>query len=131
MIHQVPAGRHPRILVMKNSFTTDAHGHPTRPGATLSLMVALFSIANTEVLVEMQAAGVVPSNCTLSILLKLLGHACRFNQAFAMVDGSTFKDGFRSNVQVHTCLAQTCIMNRRLERAMHLFDTMDPTGWRN
>lgn len=72
----------------------------------------------------MQTVGVGPSNYTLSILVKLLGHARRLNQAFTMVDELSFKNDFRPNVQVYTCLVQACIMNRRLERAMHLHDTM-------
>merc|ERR1719414_2551533 len=39
-----------------------------------------------RVLDEMQAAGVGPSNYTLSILVKLLGHARRLGQAFKLVD---------------------------------------------
>lgn len=77
-----------------------------------------------KILAEMQTVGVGPSNYTLSILVKLLGHARRLNQAFTMVDELSYKNDFRPNVQVYTCLVQACIMNRRLERAMHLHDTM-------
>merc|ERR1719377_101896 len=38
-----------------------------------------------NVLEEMKATGVGPSNYTLSILVKLLGHARRLSQAFKMV----------------------------------------------
>merc|ERR1719443_540195 len=77
-----------------------------------------------RVLEEMKAAGVGPSNYTLSILVKLLGHARRLNQAFSMVEDLSKKNGFRPNVQVYTCLTQACILNRRLERALALHDTM-------
>merc|ERR1719321_1381474 len=77
-----------------------------------------------RVLEEMKNTGVVPSNYTLSILVKLLGHARRLNQAFKLVEELSQKHGFRPNVQVYTCLVQACILNRRLERALTLHDTM-------
>merc|ERR1719482_299449 len=77
-----------------------------------------------RVLEEMKATGVGPSNYTLSILVKLLGHARRLPQAFALVEDLSKKNGFRPNVQVYTCLVQACITNRRLEKAMALHDTM-------
>jgi len=77
-----------------------------------------------RVLEEMKTAGVIPSNYTLSILVKLLSHARRLSQAFKMVEELSQKHGFRPNVQVYTCLVQACLLNRRLERAMTLHDTM-------
>merc|ERR1719443_86140 len=77
-----------------------------------------------RVLEEMKAADVGPSNYTLSILVKLLGHARRLNQAFSLVEDLSKKNGFRPNVQVYTCLTQACITNRRLEKALALHDTM-------
>merc|ERR1719486_1059253 len=77
-----------------------------------------------RLLEEMKAASVGPSNYTLSILVKLLGHARRLNQAFSLVEELSKKNGFRPNVQVYTCLAQACITNRRLEKALALHDTM-------
>jgi len=77
-----------------------------------------------RVLEEMKSAGVGPSNYTLSILVKLLGHARRLNQAFRMVEDLSAQNGFRPNVQVYTCLAQACILNRRLERALSLINMM-------
>lgn len=73
---------------------------------------------------EMRNKGVVPSNYTLSILVKLLGHARRLSDAFKLVEDLSQKHGFRPNVQVYTCLVQACLLNRRLERALALHDTM-------
>jgi len=73
---------------------------------------------------EMKGVGITPSNYTLSILVKLLGHARRLNQAFTMVEDLSNKHGFRPNVQVYTCLMQACILNRRLDRALSLYDVM-------
>merc|ERR1719444_763344 len=72
----------------------------------------------------MKSTGVNPSNFTLSILVKLLGHARRLNQAFRMVEDLSGQNGFRPNVQVYTCLVQACMLNRRLERAMTLHDAV-------
>merc|ERR550532_576334 len=55
-----------------------------------------------RILEEMKGAGVSPSNYTLSILVKLLGHARRLNQAFRMVEDLSSQSGFRPNVQVYT-----------------------------
>jgi len=77
-----------------------------------------------RLLEEMKATGVVPSNYTLSILVKLLGHARRLSQAFKLVEELSQQHGFRPNVQVYTCLVQACLVNRRLERAITLHDTM-------
>merc|ERR1719476_166963 len=77
-----------------------------------------------HILEEMKSNGVAPSNYTLSILVKLLGHARRLNQAFNMVEDMSTKNGFRPNVQVYTCLVQACVLNRSLGRALQLHDTM-------
>merc|ERR1719330_264440 len=77
-----------------------------------------------RLLEEMKTSGIGPSNYTLSILVKLLGHARRLNQAFRMVDDLSGQNGFRPNVQVYTCLVQACVLNRRLERAMTLHDAV-------
>jgi pentatricopeptide repeat protein len=71
---------------------------------------------------DMQDTGVVPSNFTLSILVKLLGRSRRLNQAFTMVETICKENGFRPNIFVHTCLIQACIQNRQLGRAITLHD---------
>jgi pentatricopeptide repeat protein len=81
-----------------------------------------------SILEEMQAAGVCPSNYTLSILVKLLGRARCLNQAFSVVEGLSRRHGFKPNVQVYTCLMQACILNRKLDRALTLHDTMVKDG---
>jgi pentatricopeptide repeat protein len=71
---------------------------------------------------DMQDAGVVPSNFTLSILVKLLGRSRRLNQAFDMVETICKENGFRPNIYVYTCLMQACIQNRQLGKAITLHD---------
>jgi pentatricopeptide repeat protein len=77
-----------------------------------------------KILEEMKSSGIIPSNYTLSILVKLLGHARRLTQAFRLVEELSTQHGFRPNVQVYTCMVQACVLNRRLEKAMALHDTM-------
>merc|ERR1719326_2463852 len=47
---------------------------------------------------DMQDTGVVPSNYTLSIMVKLLGRSRRLNQAFTMVETICKENGFRPNI---------------------------------
>merc|ERR1719327_640819 len=77
---------------------------------------------------EMQAAGVRPSNFTLSILVKLLGRVRRLNLAFTLLEDLSAKHNFKPNVQVYTCLMQACIQNRKLDRALELHDQMVLAG---
>mmetsp|Transcript_17587 Transcript_17587/g.33151 ORF Transcript_17587/g.33151 Transcript_17587/m.33151 type:complete len:719 (-) Transcript_17587:90-2246(-) len=73
---------------------------------------------------EMRAANVVPSNFTLSIVVKLLSRARRLGQAFDMVDSVSTEFGFKPNVQVWTCLIQACFFNRQIPKALTVYDDM-------
>merc|ERR1719191_1128648 len=77
-----------------------------------------------SLLSEMNAGGTVPSNYTLSILVKLMGRARRLDEAFSMMEDLCKAHGFRPNIQVYTCLIQACIQNRQMDRALALHDTM-------
>ncbi|EER02847.1 pentatricopeptide repeat-containing protein, putative [Perkinsus marinus ATCC 50983] len=77
-----------------------------------------------QLLDEMRANGVAPSNYTLSILVKLLGRARRLLEAFNMVEDLSTAYSFRANVHVYTCLIQACVHNKQLQRAMKLHDAM-------
>merc|ERR1719252_313122 len=72
----------------------------------------------------MKAAGVVPSNYTLSILVKLLGRGRRLKLAFDIIAQFRAAYDVRPNVQVFTCLMQACLMNRQTERALEVHDEM-------
>jgi pentatricopeptide repeat protein len=81
-----------------------------------------------SLLSEMNAGGTVPSNYTLSILVKLMGRARRLDEAFSMIEDLCTTHGFRPNIQVYTCLITACINNRRVDRALQLHDTMIEEG---
>lgn len=68
---------------------------------------------------EMKQANVMPSNFTLCTLVKLLGRSRRLEQAFAIVEELSDKNGLKPNIQVFTCLIQACIHNRQLQRLLN------------
>merc|ERR1719197_1154276 len=74
---------------------------------------------------EMQAAGVNPSNFTLSVLVKLLSRARKpLDQSFSLVRDISQKYKFKPNVHVYTNLIQACLHNRQLPRAIETLETM-------
>lgn len=77
-----------------------------------------------QVLADMKAARIAPSNYTLSILVKLLGRAHKLSDALALVDD--FKNNYRvrPNVQVYTCLMQACLLNKRVPQALTVYNQM-------
>jgi pentatricopeptide repeat protein len=81
-----------------------------------------------KLLKRMSDAGIVPSNYTLSIMVKLLGRSKKLNQAFQLVKDLSEKHGFQANVQVYTCLMQACFHNRQAKRACELHDRLVEEG---
>jgi len=79
---------------------------------------------------DMKANGVVPSNYTLSMLVKLLGRCKRLSQAFNIVDSVSKEHGFKANIQVYTCLIQACFQNRQPQKAVDLLDRTLAEGLR-
>jgi len=73
---------------------------------------------------EMRGARIVPSNYTLSIMVKLLGNTRRLNEAFRLFKDLSSQSAFRPNVQSYTSLTHACVANRRLDRALELHDKM-------
>lgn len=69
---------------------------------------------------DMETAGVMPSNHSASILIKLYGRCKNLEAAFKIVDEMPQKYGFRPNNPVYTCLMSACISNGRLDQAMEL-----------
>merc|ERR1719198_2317977 len=81
-----------------------------------------------NLLSKMKAAGVAPSNYTVSIMIKLLGRQRRLSQAFAMVEGLIKDQGIRPNIQVYTCLMQACFSNKQLGKALAVHDQCVESG---
>mmetsp|Transcript_159223 Transcript_159223/g.296865 ORF Transcript_159223/g.296865 Transcript_159223/m.296865 type:complete len:1024 (+) Transcript_159223:108-3179(+) len=81
-----------------------------------------------QVLKDMEAAGIAPSNFTLSILVKLYGRCNDLDTAFSVVDLYPKKYGFALNAQVYTCLMSACIANGALSRALDVHRGMSLAG---
>eukprot|EP00927_Polykrikos_kofoidii_P001139 TRINITY_DN10417_c0_g1_i3.p1 TRINITY_DN10417_c0_g1~~TRINITY_DN10417_c0_g1_i3.p1 ORF type:complete len:1154 (-),score=184.80 TRINITY_DN10417_c0_g1_i3:46-3072(-) len=77
-----------------------------------------------QVLRDMEAANVAPSNSTLSILVKLYGRCGDLDAAFRVVQAYPKTFCFRVNVQVYTCLMSACISCGDHSRAFEVYDTM-------
>jgi len=77
-----------------------------------------------QVLEDMYAAHISPSNYTLSILVKLLGRARKLSEAITLVDDFRKYYRVRPNVQVYTCLMQACLLNKRVNQALSVYNKM-------
>jgi pentatricopeptide repeat protein len=77
-----------------------------------------------KILQQMQQEGIRPSNYTLSILVKLMSHARRLDQAFSLVDQLTKKYRFKPNAPVYGNLVQACLVNKELQRGLKLLEQM-------
>lgn len=73
---------------------------------------------------DMLREGVAPTNHTMSIVIKLLGHERRLTQAFTMVEQVPKAYGFQPNIQVYTCLIQACIHSGDLRMAFKLYNSI-------
>merc|ERR1719443_1797685 len=77
-----------------------------------------------KILQTMQKEGIRPSNYTLSILVKLMSHARRLDQAFSLVEQLTKKYRFKPNAPVYGNLVQACLVNKELKRGLGLLEQM-------
>lgn len=73
-----------------------------------------------QVMEDMVAAGIIPSNHSASIMIKLYGRCRDLDKAFQIINDMPRKYGFRANNAVYTCLMSACISNGSLEKAMDL-----------
>merc|ERR1719327_358437 len=81
-----------------------------------------------QLLDDMRTSGVVPSNYTLSMLVKLMGRCRRLNQAFSILEDISWEHGLKVNIQVYTCLIQACFNNRQTAKALAVHDQMVKEG---
>jgi len=77
-----------------------------------------------KILETMQQEGLRPSNYTLSVLVKLMSHARRLDQAFALVEKLTKKYRFKPNAPVYGNLVQACLVHKDLQRALCILEQM-------
>jgi len=77
---------------------------------------------------EMEAAGIHPSNFTLSILVKLACRTRHVEEAFTMSESIASKYGFSLNVHVYNNLMQGCIQAKNIARGFAVFEKMLSEG---
>jgi pentatricopeptide repeat protein len=73
---------------------------------------------------KMKAAGVLPSNYTLSVLVKLADRAKKVDKAFEICEDLSNKYSFRLNVHVYANLVQACVRQRDVPRAIGVLARM-------
>eukprot|EP00928_Gymnodinium_smaydae_P052803 TRINITY_DN36964_c0_g1_i1.p1 TRINITY_DN36964_c0_g1~~TRINITY_DN36964_c0_g1_i1.p1 ORF type:complete len:661 (+),score=174.99 TRINITY_DN36964_c0_g1_i1:89-2071(+) len=73
---------------------------------------------------DMMAAGVPPSNFTLSVLVKLMGRVKQTRRAFDLCEELSKKYGLRLNVHVYNNLINACVQNKQLNSALDVFGRM-------
>merc|ERR1719188_2608122 len=81
-----------------------------------------------QVIRDMEAAGVAPSNHSASILIKLYGRCRDVQAAFRVMEDLPRKYGFKPNAAVYPCLMATCTANGRLDLALDLRTRMAQAG---
>jgi len=76
------------------------------------------------VLEEMEKAGVIPTNFTLSVLVKLASRSRMLDRGFEFCEELSTKYRFRLNVHVYANLINACITNKDMDRAFHTMERM-------
>jgi len=77
---------------------------------------------------DMKKYNVVPSNYTLSMLVKLMGRCRRIHQAFTMLEDISKEYGLKINIQVYTCLIQGCFNAGQATKALSVFEKILEEG---
>jgi pentatricopeptide repeat protein len=81
-----------------------------------------------QLIKDMVAAGIAPSNHSASILIKLYGRCKDLDAAFRVINEMPKKYSFRANNAVYTCLMSACVSNGALEKALELRKRMVDEG---
>merc|ERR1719161_1547752 len=82
-----------------------------------------FELAD-RLLTDMGSYGIVPSNFTLMILVKMWGRRHMLDKAFEAVDRYPREHNFRINEHVYTCLISACLANSSVDRGLEVFTRM-------
>eukprot|EP00933_Yihiella_yeosuensis_P037387 TRINITY_DN3129_c0_g1_i3.p1 TRINITY_DN3129_c0_g1~~TRINITY_DN3129_c0_g1_i3.p1 ORF type:complete len:796 (-),score=202.08 TRINITY_DN3129_c0_g1_i3:501-2888(-) len=79
---------------------------------------------------DMKAAGLTPTKFTLCILVKLLGQHKNIQQMEQMVAEFKTKYNITPNIQVYTCMILASFKNKRLSKALAIYETAAAEGCR-
>lgn len=72
---------------------------------------------------NMKKLRIKPSNVTYSILAKIYQKLRDFNKTFTLLDEMR-KDNVRPGLFVYTCLIQTCLQEKMIDKALEYFKEM-------
>jgi len=97
--------------------------HSVLDGCAAQQVVAL----GEQVFRDMLADNVQPTNCTLSILVKLFGRS-DLDRAFEIVERLPREHGFTPNLQVYTCLLSAALTHGDHGRAMEISQRAKANG---
>jgi len=81
-----------------------------------------------EIYAMMQERNLPPSNFTLTTLIKRYGREGNLDKAFELVDTIPARYNFKVNVHVMTCLISASVVNRKIEKALDVFERMKQSG---
>jgi len=79
-------------------------------------------VESERLLAEMRSEGIQPSNYTLTVMVRVLGHARRLDRALELVEEVTMRYRFKANSHVVSALIQACVTSRDLKRAVAVFE---------
>jgi len=86
-----------------------------------------FDLAD-NLLEQLEEFGVVPTNFTLCILLKMCGRRRQLARAMRAAEIWPKRYGFQANTAVKTCLMCACIKSDSVESAFKVFDDVKASG---
>lgn len=73
---------------------------------------------------NMAKYNIVPSNFTLTILVKMWGRRKQLDKAFEVVERLPKTFGFQANCQVYSCIISACVSNNQINKAFEVFEMM-------
>ena len=86
------------------------------------------SIAKAELIYnDMKSKGILRSNVTYSILIKLYSNSKQEDKALKLLD-ELIENKIKPGLIVYTCLIQTCLKSKKFNRAIELFEQMKVQG---
>jgi len=86
------------------------------------------STLGEQMFTDMVAAGVKPSEYTLTAMLKMYGHCGMLQKAQKLLAGWKTAYGFKPSVIHYTCLMSGCLRNKQFDQAWSAFELMEQQG---
>merc|ERR1719214_100297 len=81
-----------------------------------------------QLIENMVKYSIVPSNFTLTILVKMWGRRKQLDKAFKVVEELPKTFNFQANCQVYSCLISACLSNSQVTKALEVFTMMQQSS---